>query len=519
MLRYFLLVLAVSTGIAARGAITDPVDKALFSPTFIEDLDRYVAESENRAEEIGRQAKEGDRLAQGRWCALGVLRASRKGVDVDDAIATCRRLAESRVPLGMYLYGRALLEGRKVKRDAPEGIRLINAAANTGHSCSMHGLAVAYQYGNGVPQDYKEMHKWLYRSAASGCPGAQLLMGVALVNGIGVEKNFAEAHRWYLMAAKAGSGMAMNNLGNAYLSGRGVPKDEKIAAEWYLKGAKAGNPIAMGNVGAMYEEGRGVTQDAAEAFRWYVAGALDADANSMYRLAQAFHYGRGVEKNWDTATMWYVMAAARDEKIKVKVEKMIEELTAQSQAAAGEGKKLDQGEVTGSLYTNAYFGMRMKISEGWQAVGPDVRQRLAESGARATGRTGAEAKADAREVSDAILLTVAKHRSGRAKADGVLAIVAERVGPNVTSLDYLTQVRALNRKNPNVVEAGEITPVSIAGRAASTYTAKLEKENAIVTTKQLVWIDKGYALAFILSYAEDNERREMESMLNAIEFK
>jgi uncharacterized protein len=83
--------------------------------------------------------------------------------------------------------------------------------AEDGDSAVQYNLALMYEYGNGVLQDYKE------------------------------------AIKWYTLAAEQGDAMAQNNLGVMYENGHGVLQDNVIAHMWYNIGAANGNELVGKN--------------------------------------------------------------------------------------------------------------------------------------------------------------------------------------------------------------------------------------------------------------------------------
>jgi TPR repeat protein len=65
---------------------------------------------------------------------------------------------------------------------------------------------VAYEKGQGVPQDYREAVKWYRLAAAQGNELAQVNLGVMYTKGRGVGQDFVRAHMWFELAAAASTG-------------------------------------------------------------------------------------------------------------------------------------------------------------------------------------------------------------------------------------------------------------------------------------------------------------------------
>ena len=59
-----------------------------------------------------------------------------------------------------------------------------------------------FEWGNDVPQDYKEAAKWFYRGALLDDFDSQLALGIYYANGYGVSKDLAEAKYWIKKASE-----------------------------------------------------------------------------------------------------------------------------------------------------------------------------------------------------------------------------------------------------------------------------------------------------------------------------
>lgn len=75
------------------------------------------------------------------------------------------------------------------------------------------------------------------RSANQGDSDAQFKLAVMYNDGTGVPQNYTKAAEWYTKAANQGDSDAQFNLGVIYGKGQGVRQDYAKAAEWYQKAA------------------------------------------------------------------------------------------------------------------------------------------------------------------------------------------------------------------------------------------------------------------------------------------
>ena len=105
--------------------------------------------------------------------------------------------------------------------------------ADQGDAEAQYKLGLIYRNGQGVPQDYKEVVRWLRLAAEQGLDEAQSELGVRYGNGQGVPQDNKEAARWYGLAADQGYALGQYNLGLMYAKGRGVPQDYIQAYMWY----------------------------------------------------------------------------------------------------------------------------------------------------------------------------------------------------------------------------------------------------------------------------------------------
>jgi len=72
------------------------------------------------------------------------------------------------------------------------------------------------------------------RLAEQGHRAAQFNLAVLYEKGLGVGQDFAEAARWYLKAAEQGDQEAQYNVAALYESGTGFPTDLDQARKWYV---------------------------------------------------------------------------------------------------------------------------------------------------------------------------------------------------------------------------------------------------------------------------------------------
>ena len=126
----------------------------------------------------------------------------------------------------------------------------------------------------------------LLARAKAGQAKAQFYLGLAYDNGQGVPQDFVQAANWYRKAAEQGGADAQNNLGVLYYNGQGVPQDFVQAANWWRKAAEQGYAGAQNNLGVLYGNGQGVPQDHTQAYFWFDLAAAGAKGEDQKKFAE-----------------------------------------------------------------------------------------------------------------------------------------------------------------------------------------------------------------------------------------
>ncbi|NOR50781.1 MAG: hypothetical protein GQ530_07105, partial [Desulfuromonadales bacterium] len=145
--------------------------------------------------------------------------------------------------------------------------------------------AVAYAFGEGVKQSYKEAFQWYRRAAEQNHIVAQYSLGVSYAYGEGIAQNPELAAEWFKKSAEQGYERAQVLLGSLYHTGDGVEKNYEEAAKWYRKAADKGNAAAQYNLGTLYRSGNGVDKDYNQAVRWFRLSADQGYAAAQNELA------------------------------------------------------------------------------------------------------------------------------------------------------------------------------------------------------------------------------------------
>ena len=122
------------------------------------------------------------------------------------------------------LIGRAVVPG--IDYEATK------VAAQKGDARALYDLALCYEQGREVKQDYSKAADYLLQSAEKGYTPAEVRLGSFFGRGLGVQKDMQQAINWYRKAAEQGDPLAQYAMGSFCSIGRGVPKDVSEAMEW-----------------------------------------------------------------------------------------------------------------------------------------------------------------------------------------------------------------------------------------------------------------------------------------------
>jgi len=184
---------------------------------------------------------------------------------------------------------------------------------------------------------------------------------------------------------------------------------------------------------------------------------------------------------------------------------------------------LDAGTVRGSTYTNNYFGMQVRIPDGWQAQDNEATKALIERGrdlAAGDDKT-LDAAIRASEQRSLTLLTVFKYAQGSpVDFNPSFMCVVERTQdlPGIKKgSDYLFHVRkGLSASKIAPVFEKEIYDTSLNGVDFGVLETKLVIGKSEIRQKYYTTILKGYAVSFIISYNTNEELRVENDALQSM---
>jgi TPR repeat protein len=199
-----------------------------------------------------------------------------------------------------------------------EAVECLEKAAMHNHAKAQYNLAVCYELGDGVEQNYALAVKWYQVVADQGDAASK--EALKKLKDLAVEKRIAgendarkndyvNAVKNYRTAAELGDADAQNDLGACYAEGEGVAENLVEAAQWYLKSAMQGNKYARSNLGACYYYGKGVTKSYEKAAEWWIKAAEQGMKYAQNNLGMCYYNGEGVTKSYENAAKWWLKSA------------------------------------------------------------------------------------------------------------------------------------------------------------------------------------------------------------------
>ncbi len=208
-------------------------------------------------------------------------------------------------------------------------------AAAAGDADAALFLGVAYDVGQGAPENPAQAADWYARAAGFGSVPAMFNLGVLYDIGRGVDHEPAQAAEWYERAARQGYARAEYNLALMYEDGSGIPRDRKRAQYWFWRAAGHGVTAARSHLAGYASPPKSALprraespalesfqqaqlallsrkpEDISRAAALFRIAAEHDNPLAAYDLAYCYENGIGVPRNVDEALRWYRQAASR----------------------------------------------------------------------------------------------------------------------------------------------------------------------------------------------------------------
>jgi len=175
-----------------------------------------------------------------------------------------------------------IYEGKSYKLNPERAKLYFDKAVENGNSKGYYGLAVLYEFGQGVRADslkskdyYNIAYESIKKDAERGNRISQYIIGCYSFYALGV-----------------------------------IAHDETTATHWWTLSANQGYTPAIFNLACAYQQGQGIKSDLFEAARLFKEAAKSDDIDASYFMGLCYEFGLGVEADADVAIEWLKKAAA-----------------------------------------------------------------------------------------------------------------------------------------------------------------------------------------------------------------
>lgn len=187
----------------------------------------------------------------------------------------------------------------------------------------------------------------------------------------------------------------------------------------------------------------------------------------------------------------------------------------------------DYGNTVDNVYSNTYFDMTIPLNEGWYVTPKSQMDALNKQGQSmvAGDNTNLEKALKANAVRSASLLYLYKHELGAPVTfNPSLLVIAENVEqfPGVKSgEDYLFHTENILKQTTmefDIIDRSKIRTIGGNTFSSMRMDMTVATNNLRVQQEYMSRIEKGFALNFVISYINDEQKQELEQMLEKIEF-
>jgi TPR repeat protein len=169
--------------------------------------------------------------------------------------------------------------------DPKRAAKWYKLAMEAGSTEGAYGIARLLYNGKGVKKNYKESLRIFSKLAELGFTAANFYCGAQYQNGFGAKRDYEKARRYYVRGAVEGDcEFCLCSLGALYARGLGVKKDEYAAFDYYSMAAAKDETTAMMNLGWCYEVGQGVEKDIKKAMLYYCSAATKGKSDALLEL-------------------------------------------------------------------------------------------------------------------------------------------------------------------------------------------------------------------------------------------
>lgn len=189
-------------------------------------------------------------------------------------------------------------------------------------------------------------------------------------------------------------------------------------------------------------------------------------------------------------------------------------------------ENFDYGKIENGVYSNNYFDFEIPVPDKWVVQNQEQVKQLQKQGEDLIAGNNKElaAKVKAANVGTAILLTVFKNKtdSNINEFNSSFIILAENLGNSGVKKaeDYLVHAKAIMQQSSISYQfSPDFFSERIGNKEFEGMNTAMNSNGVTVQQVYYSMIDKNFAVSMIISFARDEQKRELKDIINKIKFK
>ncbi|WP_162497573.1 hypothetical protein [Aureibaculum marinum] len=188
----------------------------------------------------------------------------------------------------------------------------------------------------------------------------------------------------------------------------------------------------------------------------------------------------------------------------------------------------DYGKVEKNTYTNDFFGLTMKIPEGWHVQNQETQKILQNEGANAVGGEKLAKAIKATEITSANLLMASQFDLETYNNPEVMnsnfSLVAENLGISAVTINdgnaYLEASKKQFKNNNIPIEIkGDTKTMDVDGKTFHYFDGILTMQGQKIKQRYMATINNGFSLLYVATYGSEDQLEKLMEILNTAKFK
>ncbi len=180
-------------------------------------------------------------------------------------------------------------------------------------------------------------------------------------------------------------------------------------------------------------------------------------------------------------------------------------------------------KIEGGVYTNAFLGLRLPITDGWSVVEDETKKQIIEAGKQYLKPTDAKQQADMDKsiTNTAVLLTLFQSPRGEPIQSGLLLVVEKLPVAEIPATPYVAHLKELLTRNSTLNYAVEqdVHEETINGQTFVALDVFSTSGDIRVNQKYGCQMRKGFAVCFIETYGTETQLAALNKLVGGLTFK